>query len=108
MLNEKNDFNYDTLMFVLNISFRKWLDVFTGKDNIENIGKDYTGNQTKINFELIKDSFVGINTLLSDFEKKYKNDNNYFALFVFYLYNYERYSFLKSTKKNNKNEEKVK
>ncbi len=108
MLNEKNDFNYDTLMFVLKISFRKWLDVFTGKDSIENIGKDYTGNQTKINFELIEESFVGINTLLSDFEKKNKNDNNYFALFVFYLYNYERYSFLKSTKKNNKNEEKVK
>ena len=105
MLNEKNDFNYDTLMFILNISFRNWLDVFTGKDNIENIAKDYTGNQTKINFDLIKASFVGIDTLLSDFEKKNKNDNNYFALFVFYLYNYERYSILKSTrKKGNKNE----
>ena len=108
MLNEKNDFNYDTLMFVLNISFRNWLDIFTGKDNIENIAKNYIDDQTKINFKLIKESFVGINTLLSDFEKKNKNDNNYFALFVFYLYNYERYFFLKSTRKKIKKLKKVK
>ena len=78
-LNEKNDFNNDTLMFVLNMTFRGWLDVFTGKDNFENIAKDYTGNQTKINFDLIKESFVGINTLLSDLIKESKVDDNYFA-----------------------------
>ena len=95
-LNEKNDYNYDTLMFVLSMTFRGWFDVFTGKDNFENISKDYTGNQKKINFGLIKESFVGVNTLLSDLIKKSKVDDNYFAFYVFYLYNYERWFFLKS------------
>ena len=103
ILNEKNDFNYDTLMFVLNMTFRGWLDVFTGKNNFENIANDYAGNQAKINFDLIKESFVGIDNLLGDLVNKY--DDQYFAFFVFYLYNYERWFCIKSPRKGKKNEE---
>ena len=103
ILNEKNDFNNDTLMFVLNMTFRGWLDVFTGKNNFENIAKDYEGNQAKINFALIKESFVGIDNLLGDLVNQY--DDKYFAFFVFYLYNYERWSCIKSPRKTKKNEE---
>ena len=102
-LNEKNDFNYDTLMFVLNMTFRGWLDVFTGKNNFENITNDYADNQAKINFDLIKESFVGIDNLLGDLVNKY--DDQYFAFFVFYLYNYERWFCIKSPRKGKKNEE---
>ena len=106
--NEKNNFNYDTLMFVLNMTFREWFDVFTGKENFENIAKDYTGNKTKINFGQIKESFVGINTLLSDLiieSKVDKVDDDYFAFYVFYLYNYERWFFLKSPRNRRKSKE---
>ena len=103
ILNEKNDFNYDTLMFVLNMTFRGWLDVFTGKNNFENIANDYAGNQAKINFDLIKESFVGIDNLLGDLVNKY--DDKYFAFFVFYLYNYERWFCIKSPRNGKKNEE---
>ena len=103
ILNEKNDFNYDTLIFVLNMTFRGWLDVFTGKNNFENIANDYAGNQAKINFDLIKESFVGIDNLLGDLVNKY--DDQYFAFFVFYLYNYERWFCIKSPRKTKKNKE---
>ena len=103
ILNEKNDFNYDTLMFVLNMTFRGWLDVFTGKNNFENIANDYAGNQAKINFDLIKESFVGIDNLLGDLVNKY--DDQYFSFFVFYLYNYERWFCIKSPRNGKKNEE---
>ena len=96
ILKEKNDFYYETLMFVLNITFRNWFDVFTGKNNFENLAKDYIGNQAKINFKLIEESFVGVNTLLDYLADENKNDNNYFAFFVFYLYNYERWFLIKS------------
>ena len=90
-------------MFVLNMTFRGWLDVFTGKNNFENIANDYAGNQAKINFALIKESFVGIDNLLGDLVNKY--DDQYFAFFVFYLYNYERWFCIKSPRKGKKNEE---
>ena len=96
--NEKkilNERNYDTLMFVLNITFREWFDVFTGKNTFENLAKDYTDVQEKINFGLIKDCFVGVNNLLIDLLNKNEIDDKYFALFVFYLYNYERWFFIR-------------
>ena len=104
-LNEKNDFNYDTLMFILNMTFREWLDVFTEKNNFENVAKDHADNQTKINFVLIKESFVGIDNLLGDLVSE---SDKYFALFVFYLYNYERWFCIKSPRKTKKNKEKIK
>ena len=108
ILNERNLSYYDTLMFVLNITFSGWLDVFTGKKTFENLQKDYTGDQEKINFGLIKTSFVGVNNLLTDLLKKNENkneiDDKYFALFVFYLYNYERWFFIRALGNKKKKE----
>ena len=104
-LNERNCFYYDTLIFVLNMTFRGWFDVFTGKNNFENLVKDYTGDQSRINIELIKESFVGINNLLNNLLNGNEIDNKYFACFVFYLYNYERWFFIKPPR-NRKKEEK--
>ena len=104
-LNNRKNFYYDTLMFILNMTFRGWFDVFTGKNTFENLIKDYTGDQSKINIELIKESFVGLNILLNDLLNDNKIDNKYFACFVFYLYNYERWFFIKQPR-NRKKEKK--
>ena len=105
-INKYNDFNYDTLMFVLNITFRDWLNVLTGKNNFESLANDYKGNQDKINFNIIKESFVGINDFLGDLVEE--SDDKYFAFFVFYLYNYERWFCIKSPRTKKKKEEEIK
>ena len=95
---------YDTLMFILNMTFSGWLDVFTGKNTFENLSKDYTGDQKKIDFKLIKKSFVGINNLLMYLLNDNEIDNKYFAFFVFYLYNYERWFFIRDPRNKKKKE----
>ena len=94
IINENNDINnhcYDTLKFILNITFGDWLDLFTRKKNFEYLFNHYGIDGTSINNEIIEESFVEINEILS----KYKENENYFSLFVFYLYNYERWFFIK-------------
>lgn len=97
--------NYNTLLFVLNMTFREWLDIFTGKNN-------FKSNQMNIDFDLIKNSFVGIDKFLSyleDLKKKQKeNDYKYVAFCIFYLYNYERWFFIKSSRKRKDKEEEIK
>ena len=93
----------NTLLFVLNMTFRDWLDIFTGKNNLENKANNIEGNQMDIDFKLIKNSFVGIDKFLSNLEEEIKkekeNDYKYFAFCIFYLYNYERWFFVKSSRK---------
>ena len=104
IINRENDFNHDTLMFVLNMTFRDWFDLFTGKNNVERIANEYIGNQINtdcINFERIKESFVGREELLIDLANK--SEDNYFAFFIFYLYNYERWFYIKSPREKRKN-----
>ncbi len=102
-LNERDDSYYDTLMFVLNMTFSGWFDVFTGKNTFKNLANDYTGNKEKINFDLIEKSFVGINNLLNNILEEIESDYEYFALFVFYIYNYERWFFIRDPRNKNKN-----
>ena len=102
-LNERDDSYYDTLMFVLNMTFSGWFDVFTGKNTFKNLANDYMGNKEKINFDLIEKSFVGINNLLNNILEEIESDYEYFALFVFYIYNYERWFFIRDPRNKNKN-----
>lgn len=91
----------DTLIFILNITFRDWLDLFTGKKKIEEL----TGfDKDSINLKMIKNNFVGINGLLSDLKEK---DETYFALFVFLFFNYERWFIIKTPRERKKKENNI-
>ena len=92
VIDENKEKYYNTLMFVLNLTFREWLNLLTGKRNIQDLSFFYKVNG-EINLDLIQKNFVGINQILNNFDE---NENeNYFARFVFYFYNYERWFYLK-------------
>ena len=100
-----NEEYIDTLIFIINITLRDWLDLFTGKKIIEDfnvlavIKKE--NKVPHINFKMIKDNFLGINDLLNNFKEE---EDEYFAHFVFLLFNYERWFNNKRTReKKNKN-----
>lgn len=80
-----NIINYNTLLFVLNMTFRDWLDIFSGKNNLESKAYNFKGNQMNIDFDLIKNSFVRIDTFLSNLEKEIKKENGckYLAFCIF-------------------------
>ena len=100
---QNSSFNYNTLKFILNLTFVDWLDVFTGKNNFEQLAYNYEVVLSNINFNLINDSFIGIDKLLLNLEKN-NDDCRYFTSFVFYLYNYERWFFQKIAKGKKKEE----
>ena len=83
----------ETIKFVFNISFGNWLDLFTYKKTIKELINEYDPyDYKKIDYQKIKDNFIGIDVLLNKIKKE---DPNYFSLFIFYLYNYERWFFIK-------------
>ena len=76
----------------INISFGNWLDLFTYKKTIKELINEYDPyNFKKIDDQKIEDNFIGIDALLNEIKK----ENPYFSLFIFYLYNYERWFFIK-------------
>ena len=99
-----NEEYIDTLIFIINITLRDWLDLFTGKKIIEDfnvfsvIKKE--NEVPHINFKMIKDNFLGINDLLNNFKEE---EDEYFAHFVLLLFNYERWFNNKRTREKNKN-----
>ena len=100
VIDETKENDYKTLMFVLNLTFREWLDLLLGKKNFQDLAY-YYGYNGFINFDLINNNFVGINQILNKFEE----NENYFSRLVFYFYNYERWFYLKAgriTKKKTK------
>ena len=99
--NEKND---KIIMFVLNLSFREFIELFCLKKNLKDIE-----NSKKIDNDLLQrlmNNFPRIDSLLSDISRK--NDKVYLSHFVFHLYNYEQWFSTKlgrsSRKKNKKSD----
>lgn len=79
---KKND---EKIKYILNITFRDWIEIFTMK------------RKSSVEFK-------GIDKLLEKIlnDKDNKDDNNYFCNFVFCLYNYEKYWESKRDRKSNK------
>lgn len=99
----KEEKDYDTLMFILNLTFRDWLNLFTGKQNFKDLAEYYNVNRSSIDFDIIENSFVGINKVLPKLKEDYnfdkESDEKYFANFVFFLFNYERWFLIKKPRK---------
>jgi len=88
----------DTLKFILDITFRDWLDLFTGKKQIKDL---VTDNELSINYDKIEKSLVGINRVLNEIEEK---DEKYFSSLVLFFFNYERWFLIKTPRGKKKNE----
>ena len=88
LMNRKNDNKF--LMFVLNMKFREWLDLFTLKKYPKEFSEELNKNMIKV-----KD-------MIEDIYKKNK-DRNYISSFIFYLYNYENWFIMKRSQKKKLN-----
>ena len=100
ILNLKAD---DTINFAFNITLRDWLDLFTFKKNVKDIMDSYDlKNYNYIDSDKIEKAIIGVDALLN--KMALKNDNDYLSYFIFYLYNYERWFYIKKGR-NQKNSE---
>ena len=101
ILNNKNKKVDNTVLFVFNMTLRNWLDIFTLKKSVIDIINEYKDKNYKdIDSEKIEKSMVGVDKLLN--EIKEKNDEDYLPRFIFCLYNYERWFYLKKTRNKKK------
>jgi hypothetical protein len=91
--------DYNTVIFVFNMTFGEWLDMFTCKKDI-NYLKNKCGQCDGINFEMINNNISNVNKLLEDMLEK--NDEKYFSIFTFYLYNYKKWFSIKSSRRSRK------
>lgn len=84
--------DYQTKVFVLNITYGDFIECFTHKKNIEDLNNSFKN----INYENIKANFPFVESLL--YELCNKNDSKYVCLFLFYLFNFKRYLLLKQVR----------
>ena len=94
ILNEK--FLTEAIKFALNMTFRDFIDIFTYKKKVKDLLNEYKVNDYNNDIcNKIEKSLVGVDDLFNKIAKSDKNDKNYFSNFVFYLYNYEKWFFMK-------------
>ena len=85
----KDEYKNENISLVLNMKFKDWIDIFTYKKDFNSILKLDKANS--INFS----NFIEYaDKLILEIYKKNTNDN-YILYFLVYLYNYERWFFVK-------------
>ena len=94
-----------TIQFAFNMTLGDWLDIFTLKKSVKQIVEKYDYLEKNIDCDKIEKSFPEIGHLLNEINDK--NSIEYFTCFVFYLYNYERWFYIKHGRKRNKNLNKI-
>ena len=99
IVNENQD---ETIQFVLNMTFRDWLDIFSYKKKVKELLYEYNVYDYYDDIcSRIENNLVCVEDL---FNKIATNDNKYyFSNFTFYLYNYEIWFFNKKGRKSKKN-----
>ena len=86
-------------MFVLNMKFRQWLQLFTFKKTMNELLNSNKAKENKnVNISTIKDNLINIKVPLK--EMNGKNDIKLLSLFTFYVFNYEAYFCKKTERKN--------
>ena len=76
--------------YIFDMTFKEWIEIFLFKK--------------KTKYELIEKSLPTINSLLKDILSK--NDEYYLSMFIFYLYNYERWFYIKAGRNRKKSKKK--
>ena len=93
----------DTIKFSFDIILKDWIDLFTYKRNLKDIMNSYDlTNYKYINIKRIEKCMIGVDVLLNEMALKDENDINYLSYFIFYLYNYQRWFYLKRGRNNKK------
>ena len=104
----KDEKNNKIIEFIFNITFGDWLDIFTYKkkfDNFETFRKLNKEERTKI--KEINQNIQAKELIEKLFKPKLKNFNsNYYSIYVWHLFNYKRWYFIKKEGKEKKNEDK--
>ena len=99
ILSKKKD--DDTILFVFNkMTLRDWLDIFTHKKNVKELITEYDCLDKKIDIDRIEKSIYGIDELL--YKIMDKNDEDYLTPFIFLLYNFERWFYIKRSRNRGK------
>ena len=86
-----------TILFVFNLAFKDWLDLFTLKKTIKEIILKYDYLEKEIDYERIQKSLYSVDNLLNKIMDE--NDKEYLIMFIFLLYNYERWFYNKIGRK---------
>jgi hypothetical protein len=92
--------DYDTVIFVLNLKLKDWLDLFVGKKNVNDLKNDNSSEEVYIDFDKIKNNIGGVLDLLRIILSK--SNEQYLSCFTFILYNIEIWFLVKksATKKS--------
>ena len=87
--------DFDTIIFLFKITFNDWIEIFTYKKSILSLINEY--NAENVNYIKIKKEFIGVNHLLNEVLKKkdFKNDCKYYTLFLLYIFNFQRWFYIK-------------
>ena len=91
-----------TKFFILDITFEDYIDLCIFKKSLDDLINDYGYNKDYIDYMRIKNNLNIINEISSEVIQK--NDVTYFSFFLFYLYNYKRWFYLKKARQNLPNE----
>jgi hypothetical protein len=89
---EENEEKNNPIKNLLNMELREWIDIFTMKKDIESLGNIS---------EVVKSKLPTITDLMNDVLNK-NHAADYLSLFLFYLYNYEKWFINRSSRKRNK------
>ena len=87
--------DFDTIIFLFKITFNDWIEIFTYKKSILSLINEY--NAENVNYIKIQKEFIGVNHLLNEVLKKedFKNDCKYYTLFLLYIFNFQRWFYIK-------------
>ena len=96
-INEKNAI----INHFLEMSLSEYLDFLTNKTELKNIFTLKAINENKTIIKSIRE-FKGLENLIKMIMEDNDNDIKYLTGFLFYLYNYKRYFFIRKTRKNKK------
>jgi len=93
--------DFDTIIFLFKITFNDWIDLFVYKKDLFTLVNEY--NAVNINYTKIKNNLIGVDHYLKEILKEQKNDK-YASLFLLYIFNLKRRSYLKKRRNLKKKE----
>ena len=83
--------DFDTILFLFKITLNDWIELFTYKKDILTLINE--NNAANVNYTKIQENFIGVNHLLNKISEK--NDDKYYTLFLLYIFNFQRWFYIK-------------
>jgi hypothetical protein len=93
--------DFDTIIFLFKITLNDWIELFTYKKDILTLIDE--NNAANVNYTKIQENFIGVNHLLNKISEK--NDDKYYILFLLYIFNFQRWFYIKRGRVLKKKEE---